>query len=64
MNVSQPASSSIEGVSFGLLSPEDVRRLSVKRITSAVTFDALLNPVPGGLYDPALGVAVNNPYDL
>lgn len=35
-----------------------IKKLSVKRITSPVVFDNLKNPVPGGLYDPALG-----PYD-
>jgi len=32
-----------------------VRRLSVKRITSPVARDNLGHPVPGGLYDPAMG---------
>ncbi len=35
--------------------PFQVRRLSVKRITSPVARDNLGHPVPGGLYDPAMG---------
>ncbi|KAK5000227.1 hypothetical protein LTR66_000891 [Elasticomyces elasticus] len=55
MNISQPVSSSIAGVEFGFLSSTEIRALSVKRITNPTTFDTLLHPVPGGLYDSALG---------
>ena len=55
MNTSLPISSGISGVEFGFLSSEDIKALSVKRITNPTTFDTLLNPVPGGLYDAALG---------
>jgi DNA-directed RNA polymerase beta' subunit len=46
---------SVEEVRFGFLSDEEIRSVSVKQITSPMTFDALNNPLPGGLYDPALG---------
>lgn len=62
MNSSQPVSSAISGVEFGFLSKEEIRALSVKRITNATTFDTLLHPVPGGLYDSALGVFADNAY--
>ncbi|KAF2487058.1 hypothetical protein BDY17DRAFT_244162 [Neohortaea acidophila] len=55
MNTSQPVSSSLEGVHFGFLTSADIRALSAKRITSSVTFDSLLNPIPGGLYTSELG---------
>ena len=55
MNISQPVGSQIAGVSFGFLASKDIRALSAKRITTATTFDTLLNPVPGGLYTPELG---------
>ncbi|EHA48179.1 DNA-directed RNA polymerase I subunit RPA1 [Pyricularia oryzae 70-15] len=55
MNISQPVSSSIDSVSFELLSADEIRAFSVRRIENDSTFDTLLNPVPGGLYDPALG---------
>jgi len=55
MNISQPVGSQIAGVSFGFLGSKDIRALSAKRITTATTFDTLLNPVPGGLYTPELG---------
>ena len=55
MNVSQPVASALKGVSFGFLTSEDIRSLSVKRVTNPTTFDTLLNPVPGGLYDAAYG---------
>ncbi|KAK4226975.1 hypothetical protein QBC38DRAFT_478950 [Podospora fimiseda] len=55
MNISQPISSSLESVEFTFLTAQEIRAISVRRIDSAETFDSLLNPVPGGLYDPSLG---------
>ncbi|KAK0651336.1 hypothetical protein B0T16DRAFT_323548 [Cercophora newfieldiana] len=55
MNISQPVTSSLESVEFTFLTAEEIRSVSVKRIENDNTFDTLLNPVPGGLYDPALG---------
>ncbi len=55
MNISQPVASSVESVEFTLLSADEIRAISVRRIENESTFDTLLNPVPGGLYDPALG---------
>lgn len=45
----------ISGMSFSFFRPEEVRKLSVKKITSATAFDQMNHPVPGGVYDPALG---------
>lgn len=61
MNISQPVASSIGSVDFAFLSPEEIRSLSVKRIQNPTTYDALLHPVPGGLYDPALGATEETP---
>jgi DNA-directed RNA polymerase I subunit RPA1 len=55
MNIAQPVGSSLESVEFTFLSTDEIRSMSVKRIENDSTFDSLLNPVPGGLYDPALG---------
>ncbi|RWA06234.1 hypothetical protein EKO27_g8870 [Xylaria grammica] len=55
MNVSQPISSAIDSVEFDFLTPAEIRAISVKKIENPTTFDSLLNPIPGGLYDPALG---------
>ncbi|KAI8660709.1 DNA-directed RNA polymerase subunit [Fusarium keratoplasticum] len=55
MNIAQPVASGVESVEFTFLSPKEIRSISVKRIENDSTFDNLLNPVPGGLYDPALG---------
>jgi len=60
MNISQPISSSISGVGFGFLSSDEIKALSVKRITNPTTFDSLLHPVPGGLHDSALGAFLDN----
>eukprot|EP01125_Pyxidicula_operculata_P014325 TRINITY_DN4767_c0_g7_i1.p1 TRINITY_DN4767_c0_g7~~TRINITY_DN4767_c0_g7_i1.p1 ORF type:complete len:1661 (+),score=497.86 TRINITY_DN4767_c0_g7_i1:111-5093(+) len=45
----------ISGVSYGFHSPDDIRKISVKCITIPAAFDDLNLPVPGGVYDPALG---------
>lgn len=42
-------------VAFGFYSDDEIRDLSVKQISSRLSFDALNNPVLGGLYDPSLG---------
>jgi DNA-directed RNA polymerase I subunit RPA1 len=55
MNISEPVSSAIGRVDFRSLSSAEIKNLSVKRIQNPTTFDTLLNPVPEGLYDPALG---------
>ena len=62
MNVAQPIASYIGGVEFGLLSSKEIQALSVKRIQNPTTFDTLLHPVPGGLYDPALGATGDSAY--
>ncbi|CAK4025374.1 DNA-directed RNA polymerase I subunit rpa1 [Lecanosticta acicola] len=61
MNPSQVVSSQLAGVSFDHLSSHDIRSISARRITSATTFDTLLNPIPGGLYTPELGQFGDNP---
>lgn len=61
MNTSQGVDAQINGVEFGLFSADDIRTLSVKRITNPTTFDSLLHPVPGGLHDPSLGAFLDNP---
>jgi hypothetical protein len=64
MNISSPVTSAISGVAFSFLGWDEIKALSVKRISSPVTFDTLLHPVPGGLYDPALGAFLDNLYDF
>ena len=55
MNIAQPVASSLESVEFTFLTDDEIRAISVRKIENDNTFDTLLNPVPGGLYDPALG---------
>ncbi|KAJ4314687.1 hypothetical protein N0V84_008762 [Fusarium piperis] len=55
MNIALPVSSEVGSVDFQFLSADEIQAISVKRIENDSTFDSLLNPVPGGLYDPALG---------
>ncbi|XP_045498094.1 DNA-directed RNA polymerase I subunit RPA1 [Colias croceus] len=44
-----------ESVQFLTFTDEDIRKLSVVKITNMTTFDTLGYPTPGGLYDPAMG---------
>ncbi|KAG6222855.1 hypothetical protein E4U34_001214 [Claviceps purpurea] len=55
MNIAQPVPSEVDSVEFKFLSPREIQAISVKRIENDNTFDTLLHPIPGGLYDPALG---------
>ena len=54
-NFSRPVASNIVGVDFTIYSDEEIKKLSVKRIHNTPTLDSFNNPVPGGLYDPAMG---------
>ncbi len=45
----------IDAIKFGLLSPDEIRKLSVQRIVTADTFDEDGTPIPNGLMDSALG---------
>uniref|UniRef100_A0A1B6D164 DNA-directed RNA polymerase subunit n=1 Tax=Clastoptera arizonana TaxID=38151 RepID=A0A1B6D164_9HEMI len=40
---------------FGLFSSDEIKNLSVVKICTPLTFNALGHPLAGGLYDPALG---------
>lgn len=42
-------------IQFMVFSSEDIKKLSVTKITTPQSFDSLGNAVLGGLYDPALG---------
>ncbi|MCF0225726.1 MAG: DNA-directed RNA polymerase subunit A' [Methanobrevibacter sp.] len=46
----------IEQINFGLMSPEDIRNMSVVRIEAPDTYDEDGYPIEGGLMDPHLGV--------
>lgn len=48
--------SEVEETQFGLYTDDDIRKISVCRIISPITKDALGNPLHGGLYDPRMGV--------
>ena len=45
----------MSSINFLSLSSEEAKRLSVKRLTNPTTFDDLLHPNNGGLYDQSLG---------
>ena len=60
MNISHPVPSAIGSVDFAHLSAKNIRSISVKRIENPTTFDSLLHPVPGGLYDLVLGALGDN----
>uniref|UniRef100_A0A2P2KYW8 DNA-directed RNA polymerase subunit n=1 Tax=Rhizophora mucronata TaxID=61149 RepID=A0A2P2KYW8_RHIMU len=49
------ATESIDSVTFTFLTDEEVRKHSFVKITNPRLLDLVERPVPGGLYDPALG---------
>ena len=50
----------IAGVGFSFYSPDEIKRLSVKKITNHMSEDNFGQPLPGGLYDPAMGPVERN----
>ncbi len=46
----------IDRIDFGLLSPDEIRKMSVIKIVTPDTYDEDGHPVPGGLMDRRLGV--------
>ncbi|CCH40549.1 DNA-directed RNA polymerase I subunit A1 [Wickerhamomyces ciferrii] len=60
MDISKPVGSDITSVDFGILSAEEIRKLSAKQITNPTVFDNLGHPISGGLYDLALGAFLRN----
>lgn len=53
------SSAILDNVSFQMFTKEEILKLSVKEITVPDSFDLLLCPIPGGVYDPALGSTGN-----
>lgn len=45
----------MEAVRFRFMTDEEVRSHSVVKITNPNLLDILEKPIPGGLYDPAMG---------
>lgn len=45
----------IKNVHFSVFTPEEIKRLAVKRICVPLSFDSLGHPIPNGLYDKAMG---------
>lgn len=45
-----------EKIAFSIFSSDDIKNLSVIKIYTPLTFDALGHPLPGGLYDKCLGM--------
>ncbi len=55
MDNSRVITKHVTGAAFSFLTAAEIRALSVKQITNALTFDLLKQPIPSGLYDVALG---------
>ncbi|KAF3988007.1 hypothetical protein FT663_04092 [Candidozyma haemuli var. vulneris] len=60
MDISKPVGSEVTSVDFGVMSADEVRKLSAKQITNPVVFDNLGHPITNGLYDLALGAFLRN----
>lgn len=60
MDISKPVGSEITSVDFGVMSADEIRKLSAKQITNPIVFDNLGHTVNNGLYDLALGAFLRN----
>lgn len=60
MDISKPVGSEISSVDFGVMSTDEIRKLSAKQITNPIVFDNLGHTVNNGLYDLALGAFLRN----
>lgn len=50
-----PIHTKVDGMTFGLYSADEIKKLSVVQVITPLAFNALGHPLPGGLYDPAMG---------
>ncbi|KAK9289691.1 hypothetical protein L1049_007849 [Liquidambar formosana] len=55
MATTEGVTESVEAVRFGFLTDEEVRKHSFVKVTNPILLDSVEKPVPGGLYDPAMG---------
>ncbi|CAL4947601.1 unnamed protein product [Urochloa decumbens] len=51
----EAASEEVDSIHFSFYSDDEIKRISVKKITKSERLDAKSLPVPGGLLDPAMG---------
>lgn len=51
----QGTTESIDSITFSFLTDEEVRNHSFVKISNPRLLDLVERPIPGGLYDPALG---------
>ncbi len=56
MNILKGILKKIAQINFGLMSPEDIRKMSVTKIVTPDTYDEDGYPIEAGLMDPRLGV--------
>lgn len=55
MEKERPVTLEVDSLKFNVFSPEDIKKFSVCKITSTISFDSIGNPVTGGLYDVSMG---------
>lgn len=47
-----------ESIVFSIFTPDDIKRLCIKKIITPLSFDAMGYPLPGGLYDVSMGIKI------
>lgn len=55
MQREKPVILEFDSLKFNVFSSEEIRKLSVCKITNTISFDSIGNPVSGGLYDVSMG---------
>lgn len=51
----RPKHLNADGITFSMLTYEEIKKLCVTKIVTPITMDSLGYPIAGGLYDKALG---------
>lgn len=46
----------LQNLRFSVYSSADIKKLSVAKIVTPLVFDQLGHALPGGIYDPAMGI--------
>ncbi|CAJ2654112.1 unnamed protein product [Trifolium pratense] len=59
-STSEGATNSVKSVTFSFITNEELIKTSSIKITNPILCNTLGEPVPGGLYDPALGPLLDN----
>lgn len=62
MKIGEDPTMNLTSMRFTVFSSSDIRKMSVAKIVTSTVFDSLGQPLPGGLYDSAMGASINQSF--